>query len=392
MRILAMTNLYPNPYQPHRAPFNRHQFRILGQHHPVQVIAPIAWTDELKARRRGALPLAPGRRVTVDGLIVDHPRYLFTPKLARGWYGNFYFASVQKTFRRAFREFLPDIIFSPWAYPDGWAAIRLARSVGCPIVLQVHGSDILLLDQVPSRRRRTEDAVRAADGIVAVSHDLAGHLVGMGVETSKIRVIHDGVDISLFAPGDKARERATLDLPPDVPLLLFVGNLVPVKAIDVLLLACAEPILTDTTFQLVVVGQGPLRPSLEKIAGQLRVADRVRFAGALPQTDLPRWYRAADVFVLPSHSEGVPNVLLEASACGTPWVASHVGGIPEIAHLGVSRLVTPNRPAELARAIHETLTAPSRESTPAPKPREKAVSELIGFLTERLQCAKEMAR
>jgi len=381
MRILAMTNLYPNPYQPHRATFNRHQFRILGQRQAVHVIAPISWTDELKARRSGASPLPSGRRLMFDGLNVDHPRYLFPPKFARAWYGHFYLASVRKTFHRAVRDFRPDLIFTPWAYPDGWAAVRLGRALGCPVVLQVHGSDILLLDQVPSRRRRTEEAVRTADGIVAVSHDLAKHLVRMGVTASKIRVIHDGVERALFAPGDKARERAILKLPPQRRLLLFIGNLVPVKAIDVLLRACAEPTLRKTDYLLVVVGQGPQRPCLEQLAGQLGVANRVRFVGALPQADLPHWYRAADVFVLPSHSEGVPNVLLEASACGAPWVASRVGGIPEISHLGVSRLVTPNAPVELAHAILETLNAPPRSEPPiGPKPREEAVDELIDFL------------
>jgi glycosyltransferase involved in cell wall biosynthesis len=214
----------------------------------------------------------------------------------------------------------------------------------------------------------------------------------MGVLSSRIKVIHDGVDRTLFAPGDKGLERATLNLPTDSRLLLYIGNLVPVKAIDVLLRACAEPVLKDVTFQLIIVGQGSQRPYLEQLAGQLGVANRVRFAGPLPQADLPRWYRAADVFVLPSHSEGVPNVLLEASACGTPWVASRVGGIPEIAHLGISRLVTPNTPVELALAIHETLSAPLLKSPIGPKPREKAVSELIEFMTERLKCARENAR
>lgn len=392
MRILAMTNLYPNPYQPHRATFNRHQFRILGQRHAVQVIAPIAWTDELRARRAGAPALPRGRRVTLDGLIVDHPRYIFTPKVARGWYGHFYRAAVKKTFRRAVQELRPELVFAPWAYPDGWAAVRLGHAIGLPVVLQVHGSDVLLLDQVPAKRRRTEEAVRGADGVVAVSHDIARHLKQMGADPTKIRVIHDGVDRALFAPGDKLRERSALNLPADERLLLFVGNLVPVKALDVLLRACAEPPLRETAFRLLVVGQGPLRSSLEQLARQLGIADRVRFVGPLPQTDLPRWYRAADVFVLPSHSEGVPNVLLEASACGTPWVASRVGGIPEIAHLGISRLVTPNTPTELARALHEALTPPPQIAPTGPKPREEAVDELVDFLNERLRAVSPLSR
>jgi glycosyltransferase involved in cell wall biosynthesis len=392
MRILAMTNIYPNPYQPHRATFNRHQFRILGQQHAVQVIAPISWTDELRARRGGALPLPKGRRIVNDGLIVDHPRYVFPPKFARSWYGHFYKMSVKKTFHRVVEEFRPDLLFTPWAYPDGWAAVRLGRAAGLPVVLQVHGSDILLLNQIPARRKPTESALRAADGVVAVSHDIGNRLVGMGVAKSKIRVIHDGIDPTVFFPGNKADERKYLNLSPDGRILLFIGNLVPVKAIDVLLKACATPVLKDLPFQLVIVGQGPLRTPLEQLARQLGIENRVRFTGALPQTDLPRWYRAADLFVLPSHSEGVPNVLLEASACQTPWVASNVGGIPEIAHLGISRLVTPNAPSELARAIHETLFADQRESPSGPRPREEAVLDLIDFLSDRLQFFRGIAR
>ena len=384
MRVLAMTNLYPNPFQPHRATFNRHQFRILGQTHPVRVIAPIAWTDELKARRNGAAPLPPGRTLEHDGLRVEYPRYVFPPKVARGWYGYCYFASVKGAFRRAVREFAPELVFAPWAYPDGWAAVRLGHAAGLPVVLQVHGSDVLLLDQTPAKKRGTVEALVAADGVVAVSHDIARRWGELGVWPDRVRVIHDGVDQSVFAPGDKAAERAALNLPDGVPVLLFVGNLVPVKAIDVLLRACANPPLRDTAFRLVLVGQGPQRSALEALARELGVAGKVWFAGPLPQAELPRWYRAADVFVLPSHSEGVPNVLLEASACGTPWVASRVGGIPEIAHLGVSRMVTPDSPTELAAAIGEVLATPPAYRPPGPKPREVAVGELIDWFAATL--------
>ena len=380
MRVLGLTNLFPNPFQPHRATFNRHWLRILGANCPVQVIAPIAWTDELQARRRGASPLPSDRRATFDGLIVDHPRYYFPPRMARSFYGHFFLASVRPTFRRVVREFEPDIVYTPWAYPDGWAAVRMGHAVGLPVVLQVLGSDVLLLDQFPARRRRTEEALRAADGIVAVSRNLAEHLVRMGVEPSKVKVIYDGVDKKLFSPGDKTRERAILDLPQDERVILFVGNLVPVKAVDVLLRACAELRLKEAGIRLVIVGQGPLRGSLERLANDLGIGDRVQFAGSRPHSELPRWFRAADVCVLPSHSEGVPNVLLEASACGTPWVATRVGGIPEIAHLGTGRVVAAGASSELGKAICEVLTAPHQDMPSGPRAREEAISELFSFL------------
>lgn len=385
MRVLAVTNLYPNPYQPHRAPFNRHQLRLLGERHPVRVIAPISWTDEWRARRAGAARLPAGRRVELDGLTVDHPRYYFPPKFGRAWYGHWFRRSIRRAFRAAVAEFRPDIVFAPWAYPDGWAAGRLARADGLPAVLQVHGSDVLLLDEVPAKRRRTAEGLRAADGVVAVSRDLAGRLAAFGVEAGRVLVNHDGVDPALFHPGPRAEARARVGLPAGEPVVLFVGNLVAVKAVDVLIRACADlgggggpaP-------RLVVVGQGPLRPALEAVARDCGIAGRVTFTGPKFLTDLPDWYRAADVFCLPSHSEGVPNVLLEASACGTPWVASRVGGIPEIAGLGNSRLVPPNSPAALAAALRAALASPPAGRPPGPRDRRAAVDDLQRFLARIL--------
>src|SRR5207253_6931127 len=138
VRVLTLTNLYPNPFQPHRAVFNREQLRELARAHAVAVIAPIAWTDELAARWAGHPPLPRDRRVMCDGLAVDHPRYLFPPKVLRGSYGKFFRRSVRPSFERALREFRPDIVYTPWAYPDGWAAVELGRRSGLPVVVKVH--------------------------------------------------------------------------------------------------------------------------------------------------------------------------------------------------------------------------------------------------------------
>ena len=380
MRVLAITNLYPNPFQPHRAPFNRHQLRILNENHPVQVIAPISWTDELSARRKGLPRLPPGRSVTLDGLTVHHPLYWFPPKFGRQWYGHCYRRSIRKTFVEVVRGFRPDLVFAPWAYPDGWAAGKLAHAIGLPVVVQVHGSDILLLSRFPSRRRRTAEAVCEADGVVAVSENLKRQLEGLGVSSKKIKVVYDGVDPALFHPGCKSASRSQLQIPSDLPVLLFVGNLVEVKAVDVLLAAMEDLRKSASPCRLFAIGHGPLRAGLEAMAAKMGLAELVRFVGSISQAELPAWYRAADVFVLPSHSEGVPNVLLEASACGTPWVASRVGGIPEIAHLGASRLVPPGQPLELAAAIRETLGAEPSRGIAGPRSRSEAVADLTGFL------------
>src|SRR5262249_19860522 len=121
MRILVVTNLYPNPFDPNRGMFNRQQLRAVADRHPVRVISPVAWGDELAARRRGVPSPPAGGRKDCDGIPVEYPRYLYTPKVLRGSYGRFYRRSIRGAFARALAEFRPDVVYSPWAYPDGWA-------------------------------------------------------------------------------------------------------------------------------------------------------------------------------------------------------------------------------------------------------------------------------
>jgi glycosyltransferase involved in cell wall biosynthesis len=328
----------------------------------------VAWTDEW---RLGGLK---ERRVTLDGLTVDRPRYWFPPKILRSRYGHCYRWSIRKTFANAVKEFQPDIVFAPWAYPDGWAAANLARERKLPAVVQVHGSDLKLLDDFPSRRKRTIEAVTQADGVVAVSQDLAKDVTVLGAK--RVRVIYDGVDASLFQPAaDKPAARARANLKSSGKNVLFVGNLVPVKSVHTLIQA-----MKGIDANLVVIGDGPLRDSL--ILEALAAGVPSRFRGSLPLEQLPAYYQAADLLVLPSRSEGVPNVLLEASACGLPWIASNVGGIPEIAHLGASRVVPPGEVPALRTAIIEMLENPPPQPDVKPRLRTEAVAELHAFLEE----------
>ncbi|WP_165066892.1 glycosyltransferase [Paludisphaera rhizosphaerae] len=350
-----MTNLYPNPFRPNRATFNRQQVKALADQHDVSVIAPVAWVDELSAWWRGEAALPADRRTKCDGVAVEHPRYFYIPKMARGCYGRFYRASVRAAFERARFTLKPDLIFAPWAYPDGWAAVELGREAGLPVVVKVHGSDVHALDSYPARRRRTREALCGADAVVAVSRDLAGRVGEFGVPEEKVRVVYDGIDSEMFHPGDRLEARRRLGLPAGEPMLLFVGNLVPVKGLDVLVEACGVLAKSGCRFVGYLVGEGPLRSGLESHIQRLGISDRLRLAGACSHERLADWYRAADLLVLPSRSEGLPIVLLESAACGIPFVASSVGGVPEAVGLVPSRLVVPGNSKVLANAIRDGL-------------------------------------
>jgi glycosyltransferase involved in cell wall biosynthesis len=378
MRILTLTNLFPNPIQPQRAVFNRRQLRLLAEHHEVRVIAPIAWPDEFRAWWSGAVRLPEGRRVTLDGLTVDHPHYYYPPGMLRNWHGDFYRWSIRRSFEEAVADFYPDLIFTPWAYPDGWAAIRLGHSAGLPVVVKSHGSDVLLLGNYPAKQRKTVEALRQADGVIAVSQDLAERIRAFGVEPERIHVVYDGVEAKLFHPKPMEEARRSLGLPNECPMILFVGNLVPVKGIDVLIDACALLASKGIEFTCNLIGQGPLRNKLERRTQRLGLERQVRLVGPVQHELLRNWYCAANVFALASHSEGVPNVLLESAACGTPFVASKVGGVPEIAHLVASRLVPAGDAAAMADALAVFLQGSSHpRKSRVTRASEEAVTELV---------------
>lgn len=383
MRVLALTNLLPSPLMPHRAPFNRDLLHFLSLEHSVRGIAPIEWVDEIRARRKGAAGLPRDRKVLLDGNLIHHPSYIYPPRILRGYYGYFYRTCVRSAFSRAVAEFRPDILFVTWAYPDGWAGVQLARRYGLPVVVLVHGSDVLLGRQIPGRSKRTAEAMRAADGVIAVSQDLVSHLESMGVSRQKIRLCYTGIDRDLFSPGSQALARERLGIAESSPQILFIGNLAPVKGIPDLIDACSILHEMGINVHLNIIGQGLLKLSLENRVFASGLSRFITFRGSLPRAALPDWYRASDIFVLPSYSEGVPNVLKEAASCQIPFVATRVGGTAEIAHIGQSRLVEPGRPQELAEAIAAELERP-RSSSPGPGPRrrEESAAEIGQYLTE----------
>jgi teichuronic acid biosynthesis glycosyltransferase TuaC len=358
MRLLFLTNVFPNPFEPTKGVFNLGLARALARGHEVRVLSPVSWLDEWRAKRKGKPTPSPSRCATLDGLEVHYPRYYYPPKILRPWYGWFLWRSVHGTVRRLLEARAPDAVLGYWAHPDGEVAVRVARSVGVPAVVMVGGSDVLLLTQQPGRRRCILDVLQAADAVVPVSQDIKEKLVGFGIAPAKIHVVSSGVDVERFYPGDRAEARRRLGLPDNRPVLVWVGRMVPVKALNVLLDACTRLRDRGLAFSLYLVGDGPLRRELESRSRSLGLSGAVVFPGVVAHDRLPDWYRAADFTLLPSLSEGVPNVLRESLACGTPFVASRVGGIPELAEGPANRLVPPGDPAILAEVLARVLTEP----------------------------------
>ncbi len=380
MRILVLTNLYPRPHHETLAPFNRQQFHALVPEHEVRIIAPVSWTEEIRDRLHGRGTISP--RLTDDGVTVEHPLFFFPPKIVPHLYGTFFLQSVRNAFRRAVREFRPDLILAAWAHPDGWAAVKLAREAKLPCVIKVHGSDVLINAKSGRRRIEISSALRQADRVLVVSQDLAKRVVDLGVNPERIVVLLEGLDGSAFVPGSKVVSRLALGIPVESRQILFVGNLLLTKGLGVLVQACKILVNQGVVFECRLVGRGRDETRIRNLVAAAGLNGQMLFMGPRPHRELPDWYRASDLLVLPSFSEGIPNVLRESVACGCPYVATTVGGIPEISNPQASILVEPRDPVALATAMRMMLdSSPTSERVQATA-RHVTWSETAQQLTE----------
>ncbi len=230
------------------------------------------------------------------------------------------------------------------------------------LILSYHGRT----DTRPlSRRRRwlNRAAAGRADMVVTVSHEAAERMHHeWSIASEKLCVIPNGVDSECYRPAESDRHkhhlRRTLGLDEDTVPVICVANLLPIKGLDVLLAAWRKVCLADRSAQLLIVGEGPLGESLRAQAERLRCVSRVRFLGR--REDVPDLLRAAEIFVLPSRSEGSSNALLEAMAAGLPIVATEVGSNRELIQPNrTGWLVPPDDPTRMAEAILNTLFNPS---------------------------------
>jgi D-inositol-3-phosphate glycosyltransferase len=218
-----------------------------------------------------------------------------------------------------------------WLVRDRW---------GAPLVHSAHTlakvkNTLLAEGDTPEPKARVigeEQVVAEADRLIASTDEEAHQLIDMyGADPAKVRTIAPGVDLDGFVPGDRAAARRRLDLHSELPTLLFVGRIQPLKAPDVLLRAAAT-LRTDGPLQVAVVGgpsgSGLATPTwLTDLVAELDLADTVRFVPPSDRDTVADYYRAADLTVVPSYTESFGLVALESQACGTPVVAAAVGGL-----------------------------------------------------------------
>ena len=344
MRVLVLSHLYPNSTSRIYGSFVHNQVRFLEKHCQIDVIAPVPWFPLPGFGRWSEYRHIPRIQV-LDGIRVRHPRRLALPHrllFTRLW--RFHLRALLASV-----EDVPDLIHAHCAYPDGRAAVEYGARTGRPVVITVHGSDIKILPRLnPRWRQLTADALTRAAAVIAVSEDLRSEVVGLGVPADRVRCIPNGVDCRLFS-GTDSRRTGTGGW-----RLLYVGRFAEAKGLRVLLDALARVRLHRSDVSLLLIGGDPSTGTAEPFLPQVRalgLSEHVAFEDAVPWEELPRRMADADLFVLPSFSEGLTTSLIEALASGLPVVVTRCGGPEEVVDDSVGRVVAVGDPEDLSTGI-----------------------------------------
>lgn len=309
----------------------------------VQVLCPIPYRFRAPREVSSGSPLPASYEL--DGIVVHHALYR-TPPLR--WFPRQGVARLARVLvrngRRIHDRFAFDLVHAKRLFPTATAARRLADSVGVPLVGAAAGSDVHTHPKRgPAWAALVREAIEESDRVVSVSEGLATQIRALGRPKRPVAVVYNGVEEApCLSSEDQVLMRRSLGLPEEGVGICFVGNLLSAKGVPELLRVFARLHDAHPDAWLVLVGAGPLHGA---VAGQSRDPWQARvFApGPVAHKRVSDWMGASDLLVLPSHDEGLPNVVLEAMASGLPVVATEVGGTAEAVVDGTTGLLVASR-------------------------------------------------
>lgn len=350
--MLSIATLFPDAARPNFGLFVEKSLRALSAQPGIDltIVAPVGLPPfplSLHKRYRALCALPKTERW--DGLTVLRPRFALIPRHG----ARFNPSQVARAVLAAVRGQPFDVVDAQFFYPDGPAAMRVADALGLPFSVKARGADISHFGHDPATRPQVIEAAAKAAGLLAVSEAMRRDMAAIGIDPSKVAVHYTGVDTARFHPGDRAAARAARAMG-DAPAILTVGALIPRKGQALVIEAL--PALPDIHYWL--AGAGEAEGGYRALAGRLGVADRVHFLGPVANADLPALYRAANIVVMPSASEGLANAWVEALACGTPIIISDAGGAAELVTAPVAGRIVERRPDAIAVAVRDILAAP----------------------------------
>lgn len=348
-QICFLTHCYPSSTGPLACRFVENLAQSLGRSGwEVSVVTPRIFVKDPLFETRGSVKVYRHRFFTANHYLKEYRRVPIFRMLT-------YLAGAVGTGLRVTRGEHCVLIHAHWILPSGLVALILARLTGLPFVVSARGSDVSVYALKSWFLRSLGRLVlRHAKCIIARSDNLKRETAEMfRINGDRVHVIRSGVDLTLFRPLDKRAARAKLGMANGRDIVLFVGNLSPVKGIQYLVEALPAVSRSKNDLLCVVVGDGSMRQPLERRIEELDLRHHVSFVGEQPHEKVPLWMNAADILVVPSLSEGVPNVVVEALACHLPVVATRVGDIPNlVSDMENGLLIDKGNPGSISSALN----------------------------------------
>ena len=332
-KILVFSSLFPSQIRPNAGVFIRERMFRVHQEILIIVVSPVPWFPFQGLLRywRPHFRPQPCCYEEQQGIQVYFPRFFSIPGLLKSYDGFFMALGSLSTLIKLRKQF--NIIDAHFAYPDGYAATLLGRWLKVPVTITLRGTEVPL-SKLPGRKERMLTALKNTSRIFSVSDSLKQHVVSIGVDPEKIRVVGNGIDLLKFFPLDRDIVRAELNIAKDAKVLISVGALVDRKGFHRVIALLPTLVQQYPKLLYLIVGgdspEGNIKSRLQEQVKTLKLEDHVRFLGAYPSEQLKQPLSAADVFVLATANEGWANVFLEAMACGLPVITTDVGGNKEV--------------------------------------------------------------
>ncbi len=270
-----------------------------------------------------------------------------------------------------------EVFYAFWTIPAGFACALACGDT--PYVIGLMGSDDKVFGRLGIARPFISYAIRRSARLIALSQELRRQALNMGFPADHISVIPSGIDVDVYRPYERETLRLELGLT-DKRIVLYVGSLFKLKRVDWLIRLSAR-LGRYYDFKTVIIGDGPERKNLEKLANDTGCRN-VCFLGRVPYEQVPRYMAAADTLVLFSTTEGLPSSAQEALSCGTPVIATDVGGLSDLIRNGTTGYLV-NRESEAAAALERIFTAPDQGRAMGRLAREFAVRYLSREVTSR---------
>lgn len=359
VKVLVITHSFPTKINPLAHVWLLTQLQELRKYCEFKIVFPYLYAPKFKKFN----PYYKYSKVPaiekVEGIPVYHPKYPMIPRTSFvgkhfHWFLflenilSYYFS--KKTAQRVAREWKPDIVHMQGGNTEGLLGILLKKKFNLPAIVTTYGEDVTKYPKLFPMSLLAKHTFQNADSIICQSKFMIREIRKLGIK-KKFFATPMGSNPHYFKSRNKEKIRKELKLPKSKKIILFCGHLVERKGVKYLIKAMQNVLEKEKNVKCLVIGGGSQEKYLKALSKKIGVSENIHFLGPKLQEDVSKYMNACDVFVLPSLNEGLPVVLYEALACGSPLVATAVAGTPELVTKEVGFLVKPKDHQELGEKI-----------------------------------------